>query len=296
MKSELSILIPVYNGDCRHQVADLSRQAEAIDGLRYEIIVADDGSSDRDCVELCREVEHIPHCRFIDRGVNSGRAAIRNFLAREARYEWLLFMDCDLHIINPNYLQNYLDDDSKESVVYGGCVAEGGGRNCLRYLYELQCQPQHTADERRKRPYMHFRTCNFLVRRDVILAQPFDERFRHYGYEDVLWGKQLRQADIRIGHIENPIAYCQYEANALFVSKTEEALRTLYLFREDLRGYSKLITFVENIHLSPVRWGIRLWHRLFGALERRNLCGSHPNLRVFKLYKLGYFMSIQDNH
>lgn len=296
MKSELSILIPVYNGDCRRQVAELSRQAEAISGLRYEIIVADDGSPERSFVEQCREVEQWPHCRFIDRGVNSGRAAIRNFLASEACYEWLLFMDADLDIINPNYLQNYLDDDSKESVVYGGCVAESGGRKCLRYLYELQCQPQHTADERRKRPYMHFRTCNFLVRHDVILAQPFDERFRHYGYEDVLWGKLLRQADIRIGHIENPVAYCQYEANSLFVSKTEEALRTLYLFREDLRGYSKLITFVDSIHLPPVRWVIRLWHCLFGALERHNLCSCYPSLRVFKLYKLGYFMSIQDNH
>lgn len=294
MKSELSILIPVYNSDCRRQVAELSRQAEAISGLRYEIIVADDGSPERSFVEQCREVEQWAHCRFIERGVNSGRAAIRNFLAHEARYEWLLFMDADLDIINPNYLQNYLDDDSKESVVYGGCVAESGGRKCLRYLYELQCQPQHTAAERRKRPYMHFRTCNFLVRHDVILAQPFDERFQHYGYEDVLWGKQLRQAGLRIRHIDNPVAYCQFEPNADFVSKTEEALHTLRLFHDDLRGYSKLITFVESIHISPIRWFIRLWHRLFGALERRNLCSNHPSLSVFKLYKLGYYLSLKD--
>lgn len=296
MKSELSILIPVYNGDCRSQVEALSRQAEAIGGLRYEIIVADDGSTDRSCVERCREVERWPHCRFIDRVVNSGRAAIRNFLAREARYEWLLFMDAELDIISLHYLQDYLADESTAPVVYGGCVAEGGRVGCLRFLYEQRSQPQHTAEERRKRPFMHFRTCNFLVRRDVILAHPFDERFRHYGYEDVLWGKQLCQAGIGIGHIDNPIAYSQYEENALFVSKTEEALRTLSLFYSDLRGYSKMITFVESIHLAPVRWVIRLWHWLFGALERRILCSSHPSLHVFKLYKLGYFMTINNNH
>ena len=294
MKRELSILIPVYNGDCRHQVEALSRQAEAISGLRYEIIVADDGSADRRFVELCREVERWPHCRFIDRGQNSGRAAIRNFLALEARYEWLLFIDSDVDIADVDYLQNYLRVDSSESVVYGGCVSEGGGRECLRYLYEVQCLPQHTAEERRKRPFMHFRTCNFLVKRSVMLAHPFDERFRHYGYEDVLWGKRLRQADIHIGHIDNPICYCQFESNQLFVSKTEEAMRTLHLFRDDLHGYSKMITFVDGIHLGIVKSLLRLWHRLFGTLERRNLCGSHPSLRVFKLYKLGYFMTINN--
>lgn len=293
MKKELSILIPVYNGDCRQQVRELSRQAQAIEGLDYEIIVADDGSTDAACVALCREVERFPHCRFIARKENVGRSAIRNFLAREAKSQWLLFIDAELEVIAPGYVEGYLKDESAEPVVYGGCVAQGGTRACLRYMYEQDCESQHTAEERRKRPFMHFRTCNFLVRRDVILARPFDERFRHYGYEDVLWGKQLRKAGIRIGHIDNPIAYNKYEKNAVFVSKTEEALRTLRLFKDELRGYSKLITFVDSIHLPPVRWAIRLWHWLFGPLERRNLCGSHPNLKVFALYKLGYYLSLR---
>lgn len=292
MKHELSVLIPVYNGDCRRQVETLSRQAEAIDGLRYEIIVADDGSTDRSCVERCREVGRLPRCRFIDRGTNSGRAAIRNFLAREARFEWLLFMDAEIDVVAVDFLKKYLTDDSPEPVIYGGCVAEGGERGNLRYAYEHQCQPEHTAQERRKRPFMHFRTCNFMVRRDVVAAHPFDERFRHYGYEDVLWGKSLRMAAVRIGHIDNPVAYKTFEDNASFVGKTEEALRTLHLFSDELRGYSKLITIADGIHLPPVRWAIRLWHRLFSPLERRNLCGKHPSLRLFTLYKLGYYLSL----
>ena len=293
MKQELSILIPVYNGDCRSQVEALSRQAEAIGGLRYEIIVADDGSTDRRFTELCREVERLPHCRFVDRKVNSGRSAIRNFLAREALFEWLLFMDAELDIESPQYVQAYLTDESDAPVVYGGCMAKGGEPGCLRFLYEQRSMPQHTAEERCKRPFMHFRTCNFLVRRSVILAHPFDERFRYYGYEDVLWGKRLRQAGIRIGHIDNPIAYSQYEDNTLFVSKTEEALRTLHLFRDDLRGYSKMITFAEGIHIGLVRHLIRLAHRLCGPLVRKNLCSKHPCLRLFNLYKLGYYLSLK---
>lgn len=293
MKNELSILIPVYNGDCRRQVNDLSRQAEAISGLHYEIIVADDGSTDRRFTEKCREVERLPHCRFIDRGVNSGRAAIRNFLAQEAQYRWLLFIDAEMDILSEQYLHNYLNEEI-EDVAYGGYVVGDGAPSCLRYIYEKKCNPQHRAEERRKRPFMHFHTGNFMVRRDILLSHPFDERFHHYGYEDVLWGKRLRQAGVTVVHPENPVGFSTFDDNPRFVTKTEEALRTLSLFRNDLRGYSKMLTIADGIHLPLVRAAIRLWHRFFGPMERRNLCGSRPSLKVFMIYKLGYFMTINN--
>lgn len=292
MIRELSILIPTYNGDCRSQVTALSRQAESIEGLRYEIIVADDGSSDINCIYLCGEVTTLPHCRFIQREKNVGRAAIRNFLAREARYEWLLFMDCDMTIVSNDFIMNYLNSDPSP-VIYGGYVVGSGERSCLRYIYEKQCEPMHRAEERRKRPFMHFHTCNFLVSREVMMKHPFDERFRHYGYEDVLWGRQLQRAGVEIAHLDNPAGFCTFEDNPHFVDKTEEGLRTLHRFRDELRGYSQLLAFVEGIHIGFVRTAISLFHRIFGKMERRNLCGSRPNLHIFKLYKLGYYMNLR---
>jgi hypothetical protein len=122
-------------------------------------------------------------------------------------------------------------------------------------------------------------------------AYPFDERFRYYGYEDVLFGKQLRAAHITITHIDNPMGFCTFESNPDFVAKTEEGLRTLCQFRKELRGYSHLLTLVDGIHIPLILWIIRLSHRLFGGLIRRNLCGTHPSLRLFSLYKLGYFLT-----
>ena len=128
--------------------------------------------------------------------------------------------------------------------------------------------------------------CNFEA--------PFDERFRRYGYEDVLFGKRLKQGGISITHIENPLGFNTFEPNQQFLRKTEEALTTLHDFRDDLRGYSQMLTLAEGIHVGLVRWLIRLWHRLIGPMERRNLCGRHPNLTVFKLYKIGYYLSIKN--
>lgn len=292
MKHYLSILIPTYNGDCRRQVADLCRQADRISDLEYEIVVADDGSTDRLAADRCAEISRHPHCRFIPRPCNQGRAAIRNFLASQARYDRLLFMDCDMTIVRDDFLMRYLQlPDS--GVVYGGyCVGDAPAGN-LRFRYEKQAEPMHTATERSKRPYQHFHTCNFMTHRSVMLAHPFDERFRHYGYEDVLWGKQLRKAGIDITHIDNPAGFCTFEDNAHFVSKTEEGLRTLKTFQDDLRGYSHLLTFTDGIHLNICRKAIILWHRLFGKAERRWLCSDHPSMLVFSLYRLGYFITLK---
>lgn len=292
-RSALSILIPAYNGDCSLMVEELCRQAEVISGLDYEVIVADDGSTDRSKVELCRKVEQWAHCRFIDRRENVGRAAIRNFLAQEAQKEWLLFIDCDMTIISANYLNTYVEAEG--DVVYGGYKVGYSTRANLRYHYEKACEPSHTAEERQRRPYQHFHTANFLVRREVMLSHPFDERFRHYGYEDVFFGRQLKAAGIAITHIDNPTGFHTFETNARFISKTEEGLRTLHAFSNDLRGYSQLLTFVDGIHLKPVRWLLKLWHKVAAPLERWNLRSKHPSLRVFRLYKLGYYLCLKED-
>lgn len=289
-KNGLSILIPTYNGDCRAMVAELSSQAESIIGLDYEIIVADDGSPDRAKADLCQQVEQLPRCRFIDRKHNVGRAAIRNFLAREANMAWLLFLDCDMSIVSSNFLLTYLDAEG--DVIYGGYKVGEAKPSCLRYRYEKACEHEHTAKERAKRPYQHFHTSNFVVSRDILLQHPFDESFRNYGYEDILFGRRLREAGIAVNHLDNPVGFLQFEDNASFVSKTEEGLRTLQAHRQQLLGYSQLLTFDEGIHIGAVRSAIRLWHRLFGSLERHNLCSKHPSLRLFKLYKIGYFLSL----
>lgn len=44
---ELSILIPVYNDEATSLVKSLHKQAQAISGLCYEIIVFDDGSTNK---------------------------------------------------------------------------------------------------------------------------------------------------------------------------------------------------------------------------------------------------------
>ena len=289
--AEISVLIPTYNHVCVSLVEQLQPLLEAA-AIPYEIIVADDGSSLASAIETNRKIASLPHCQYIVREKNTGRAAIRNFLAQQATYSYLLYIDSDMTVIDAQYIQRYLKSDGDTVIDGGVAISDAPDNTNLRWLYEKAEEPHHTAPERQKSPYQHLHTANLLVRRDLMLAHPFDERFRHYGYEDVLLGKTLRQHHIPIVHIDNPLGFCTFETNPEFVAKTEEGLRTLHQFRDDLRGYSRLLTLVSGIHIPLILSLIRLWHRLFKNAERRNLCSSRPSLVLFKLYRLGYFLSL----
>lgn len=290
----LSILIPTYNDLCVKLVDDLRQQAEDAT-IDYEILIGDDGSTNTAVVDENQKIDDWPYCHYLRQIQNIGRSAIRNFLAQEAHHDWLLFIDSDMSMVRQDYLSNYLAMDTAE-VVDGGVTIGGDPealKGNLRYRYEKSSEQEHTTEIRQKHPYRDFHTANFLIRRDLMLAHPFDERFRYYGYEDVLLGKQLRQSKVIIEHIDNPLGFSTFEENTQFIIKTEEGLRTLHRFQSDLRGYSRLLTLVEGIHLPIILNLIRCWHKLFGKWERKNLCGSHPNLILFKLYKLGYYLTIK---
>lgn len=294
-KTELSILIPVYNTVCVDFVRQLQKQAEET-CVDYEIIVADDASTDEWCVEQNRQISQIPHCAYIIKEENTGSAATRNFLARQSHHRWLLFLDCDMQLPSEQFLNRYLVP-IPSPVVNGGVHIGGDAlqlRSNLRYRYEKAEEPNHTAAKRQQRPYQSFRSANFFIEREVMLKCPFDERFQRSGYEDVLLGKHLRQQQVNISHIDNAVLMTDFEDNSEYVAKMERNLHTLYDFRQELQGYSKLITLADGIHINAIRRLIVLLFGLLGPLMRRNLCGSHPNLTVFKLYKTGYYLSIKN--
>lgn len=289
----LSILIPTYNDLCVKLVGDLRQQAETI-GIMYEILVGDDGSTDASVVEENHQIEQWEHCHYLIKPTNIGRAAIRNLLANEAQYDSLLFIDSDMTVVRPDFISKYVSQDA--DVIDGGVTIGGDAemlRHNLRYLYEKTSEQEHTVEMRRKNPYQDFHTANFLIRCDLMRSHPFDERFRHYGYEDVLFGKTLKADGVKITHIDNPLGFNTFEDNPSFVAKTEEGLRTLHHFQSELHGYSRLLTFIKGIHIPFILRLIRCWHQLFGKWERRNLCGNHPNLRLFSLYKIGYYLTIK---
>lgn len=288
----LSILIPTFNDDCRELVKGLANQAKSSGLTDWEIIVADDGSTDNAITVLNETLNEIPGCCYIRKRRNVGRAAIRNFLAHEAHGEFLLFIDADMTLVDSHYLERYVEVQDSCSVAYGGYCVRGGSLSNLRYIYERNGEKNHSAAMRRSNPYQDFHTSNFMIARDVMLAVPFDERFRHYGYEDVLFGKQLLVRGISILHIDNPVCFSTFETNDEFIRKTEEGLRTLRTFRNELKGYSPLLSLAEKIERYKLKTlTVNLLRKLRKPLVKW-ASSSSPSLLAFRLYKLCYYLSL----
>lgn len=300
MRKELSILIPCYNSRCGKQVKSLSlllkkeEKRHKTGTFGYEIIVADDGSTDIETIEENKIINSFDNCRYILRGINTGRAAIRNFLAKEAKYNRLLFIDSDMVIDNDGFIERYLSAEG--DVVVGGVRAGGDSsllKNNLRYKYERTSEKHRSAEQRNKKAHKEFRTTNFLISKDIVIRYPFNENFVYYGYEDVLFGKNLHEHGIKIIHINNPVTIENYEDNRLFTDKTEEAMRTLYRFKDELQGYSTLSGYAGKIKSYGLTGAVLLLYRLAGKNMKRNLTGNKPVLFLFKIYKLCYYISLK---
>ena len=118
-----------------------------------------------------------------------------------------------------------------------------------------------------------------------MLRYPLDERFRHYGYEDVLWGKTLKDNNIWIEHINNPLSFEKFESNTSFISKTEEGLMTLFHFRNELKGYSNIIKYTRKLHNLHLTYFMVSIHNFLSKYIKRNLQGNNPSLFLFYIYK-----------
>lgn len=291
----LSILIPTYDYTCYKLVADLHQQAERL-GVPYEILVAEDGSKSQVTIIANHKITELSHCRHIINRENRGHAGIRNFLARQAVYDWLLFLDSDAKVEKPDFLQSYLSLVNKADVIVGGLYHQTVNHDknrSLRFKYEKLADQHRSAAERSLCPYGHFTTFNFLIRRSVFLCILFDENCHEYGYEDALFGVELERHHISILHIDNALLHQGLDTNESFLHKAEAALRTLHGLNGKMNGRSHVENAYKRLAHYRLGWLLRLNHRLLAPLMRRNLLSANPSLTLLNIYKLGYYACLK---
>ena len=293
----LSILIPTHNYDCSRLVYDLETQLSDDD----EIIVGNDCSTDTGIIAKLVEIDKLNKCRLFTPAQNGkevrplGRAAIRNALAREAKGEWLLFIDADAEVRSKIFIEDYLSATKFAPVVCGGTgnLPECPSPECrLRYNYEVEAEQRLTVERRREFPYAQLTTFNFLILRDIFLSIEFDEKIREYGYEDTCFGFELKERGIAIHHIDNKLIHLGIEPSTVYLAKIETALRTLAKLEHEQRKLVRLSGFAIKLERYYLLGLIRCVFRLTKKLLRANLLGKQPNQKLFTFYKLGYYADL----
>ncbi|MGA0256286.1 MAG: glycosyltransferase family 2 protein [Saprospiraceae bacterium] len=261
----LSILIPIYNFKVVTLVKALMRQCKKLD-IDYEIICFDDKSRKKIKYENS-VLSDFFGVNYTELSENLGRARIRNWMAKSASYETLLFLDCDSKIVKKDFVKTYLDRAADADLISGGRryskKAPSAKTKRLHWKYGTR-KESIKASARQREKYLFFHSNNFLVKRDVILSYPFDESHQGYGYEDLLWAKKIMDGGLNILHIDNPVEHLGLEKSDVFLRKTKQSIVNLKLLRSVHPDFETQLTrFADRIE----RWGLR--NKMYSFYSRR---------------------------
>lgn len=288
----LSILVPVYNYGVEPLVRALSAQCVAL-SLDHEIRVYDDGSAPL-WASANQGVQELPGVTYQVLGQNIGRSRIRNLMAKEARKDLLLFLDCDSGIPTADFIAAYMAQADAAVVVGGTLYAPGPPVDAQHRLHWKvgKAREERKASQRATSPYRSITLNNILVAKAAFLHVLLDESIRTYGHEDTKFGQQLKEQGITIRHIDNPVVHNGLSTNTEFLAKTREAQRNLYrLYATGCYGTG---TGVVRTYRQLARLGMTsvftAGYRLMQPLVERMLLAGTAPLFFFDVYKLYHFI------
>jgi glycosyltransferase involved in cell wall biosynthesis len=294
----LSICVPVYNFDVRQLAGQLSEQGKKA-GIPVEILIFDD-FSEAGLKTLNREVSSIKPVKYLELPENIGRAAIRNRLAKTAKYPYLLYIDADSLIPDESFIKRYLNNIYNAKIICGGTIYHKEppeNEKLLRWVYG--CQREELLPEQRQKKGFSITTNNFMVSRDVMMQYPFRESIREYGHEDTVFGYDLFKSGINILHIENPVIHSGLESSTDYLAKTRVAIKNLLSVSQNLvtdkefLNHSGLLRLRKKVKSAGL---LKVTGWLFQKSEKqleKHLKGPAPRLWVFDLYKAGYICSLK---
>jgi hypothetical protein len=288
----LSILIPTYNYNVYPLVTELKSQADALD-IVYEILVQDDAS--KSFLEENTEINLLQHCSYTLNHENLGRGNNINLLNNRAQFDYVLIMEADAFPEKRTYLQDLIASINQDTQVLFGGVTYPNEKpekdKLLRWKYGNE-RESVSLNERLKKPYHFVFTWNLLLKKEILSKYHFPYIVKDYGYEDVVFIKQLKENNIPIQHIENRLVHFNSETSLTFIEKTEKAVATLNQLiisnKLDLKDtkIGKAYRIIQFWQLDIV---IRLLFKRLSKQMIANLTSSNPSLILLDLYKLGYF-------
>jgi glycosyltransferase involved in cell wall biosynthesis len=287
----LSILIPVFNREVAPLVYALLAQLPDWPGPT-EIQLLDDGSAE-EFRRQNRPLGTLPGVVYRELPANVGRAAIRNQLAANAQYEWVLLLDNDSLLPDQQFLARYAQAQATgpAALFIGGTTYEAtppaDPALHLRWRYG-RAREMRLAAVRQRDPGGQLSINNALLPIALLRRFSLDERLSGYGHEDTKFGLELSRAHVPVRHLDNPVLHDGLEPAAVFLAKSQQAVRNLaqVLRTDGLGATTRLVQAAERLRRAGLAGGARA---ALGATEpalRHNLLSQSPSLRALDALKL----------
>ncbi|MBC7233687.1 MAG: glycosyltransferase [Chloroflexi bacterium] len=190
-QTTVAVIIPAYRGneDLRRCLASVSQARPPPD----EWIVVLDGGD-----EAAKEIALALGAQVAQTPTRGGPAKARNFGARLAKSDILLFVDADV-IIPPDAIAQVLDAFQCEPELVGVFGSYDDAPGQPNFLSQYKNLLHHYVHQTSQEEASTFWTGCGAIRRDIFLAMGgFAEHYRQPSIEDIELGYRLKQAGYRI--------------------------------------------------------------------------------------------------
>jgi glycosyltransferase involved in cell wall biosynthesis len=254
---EATVVVPTFNRRDFLRQCLFSLFDQTASGDRYEVVVADDGSTDG-TAELVAELSAGAPCRLTHLPLpHAGRARARNAGIRAARGRIIIFLDSDM-VVDKGFIAAHLAyHHQPRRIVHGQVI-----------------NTPDFADPRRAKPKLSdysrafFATGNVSLPRAALLAAGlFSEAFTEYGWEDLELGTRLRRQGLSA--VRCPAARSWHHLPRLTFAQLPAIVQ-----REKERGHMAVLYY----RMHP-EWRVKLATLLtpaFFALDRLLSLGHWP--------------------
>lgn len=267
-----SVVIPTYN---RRPILEkclkaLERQQlirnSAVAG--YEVVVVDDGSSDRTLEWLAEHSDEFPHVRTFSQN-HQGPAAARNLGVEKAAGDTIIFIDSDL-VVTETFLQAHADALVQGTQEFDRVFTYGRVINTCNFDNPTS-EPYKLTDF----SAAYFATGNVAISRQWLeKAGLFDTRFQLYGWEDLELGVRLKQLGLKLIKCPDAVGYHWHPPFALsqlpnLIDKEIQRGRMGVLFYQKHPTW-EVRMMIQMTGLHRLLWGIL---SLGGTLNERTMAG-----------------------
>ncbi|MDC7996127.1 glycosyltransferase family 2 protein [Altibacter sp. HG106] len=290
----LSILIPVYNYDVAPLLQRLYQEVIAL-SEPIEVVLREDGSTE--FLTSNATAAETYAVRYSVSESNNGRTQTRQWLAKHATHQNLLFLDADVLPSQPDFIERYLSVAHKKhaDVIFGGISYSEVPKKKnheLRWTFGTQREARK-AVEREAYPY-------FIISQNLCIAKALflkinDFEQEGYGLDNV-FSYRLKQQNASVIHIDNTVCHFGLETNTLFLSKSLNAIETLVHYEAAQKiptNFTRLQQGYTSLRKRGFIWFFLTVFRIFKSTIERNLLSSQPKMSWFDLYRLYHYAKLK---
>lgn len=209
----LSVIIPTFNRQKKLAISLNRLKNQTLTQSSFEVIVVNDGSTDRTKDYLNAEEKNWPQLKVYHQE-NSGQAKARSRAIKKAKGQIIVIIQDDIYI-EPDYLETHVKFHKDHPEINYACLGltlwdkDNEINPYMRWL--TYNGPQFAYNKlipNQEASFWFFYTSNISLKTELLRKHDFNTSFKSYGWEDIELAFRLQQKEnLKIIYKPSALAY-----------------------------------------------------------------------------------------